>query len=102
MEDIGLDYNPNATPIIRGAGHLGHGRAHQRGGATEDGAQSSELLGVQGSANADEVDRVGACEAGEKGGTELLHCGHVVRRKLADGLQIAMALAGVLWRGNMD
>ncbi len=81
---------------------MGHGGARQWGGATEDAAQRSELLGVQGSASADEVDRVSACEAGEKGGTELLHRGHVVRRKLADGLQIAMALARVLWRGDKD
>ncbi len=81
---------------------MGHGRARQWGGAAEDGAQSSELLGVQGSAYAYEVNRVNAYEAGEKGGTDLLHCGHVVRRKLADGFQIAMALAGMLWRGNRD
>jgi hypothetical protein len=81
---------------------LGHGRARQWGGAAEDGAESLELLGVQGSANTDKVDCVSTCEVGEKSSTELLHGCHIVGCQLTDGLQVTMALAGVLWRNDRD
>ena len=45
-EDIGLNYNPNATPVFGGAGHLGHDMMRHRGMATEYGAQGCELLRV--------------------------------------------------------
>ena len=48
------------------------------------------------------TDRVSAYEAGEESSTELLHCSHVVGCKLAGGLRITMALAGVMWRGDRD
>ena len=65
---------------------MGHGKARQWGGTSEDGAQLCKLLRVQGSAGIDKVDRVNAREAGEESRTELLHCSHVVGRKLTDGL----------------
>ncbi len=81
---------------------MGHSRARQWGGTVEDGAEGLELLGVQGSASADKVHCVSTCEAGKESSPELLHGCHIVRCQLTDGLQVCMALAGVLWRGDKD
>ena len=94
--------NPNAALVARGAGHLGHRRARQGGGAAEDGTEGLELLGVQGSANADEVNCVSTCEAGKESSPKLVHGCHVVKRQLTNGLQVTMALAGVLRRSDRD
>ena len=79
-----------------------HGRARQWGGAAEDGTEGLELLGVQGSASADKIHCVCSSKACEQGGAQLLHRCHVVRCELADGLQVALALARVLRKRYRD
>ena len=101
-EDVGLHCNPNAIPIAGWAGHVGYRGAGHRDRAAKDGAQSLQLLGIQGGTSADKVHCICSSKAGEQGGAQLLHRCHVIRCKLTDGLQVTLALARVLGKGHWD